>query len=399
LVIYSIDLYKHNKNQDLRTRTTLFFVVGCLMVLLLAYHMLSFHLSNNMWLKEKNDFLSKLQLNTNGANPDIFYIIIDGYGRQDILNDLYGFDNSDFLNSLEERGFYVANKSMSNYCQTSLSLASSLNMDYVDEMIGDLDRQSYDRRPLMELIRSSNVRAILEGEGYYLTSFFTPYSPVDINNVDNHRKRIFGLTEFFHFLINKTPLPLVFRDNQYELYRRDILNVLDYDFDCIDQNKPNFVYAHIIPPHPPFVFDENGELLKINRGFSLADGSHWGANREYYIDGYINQIEFINTNLLKMVDIILSKSDRPIIVIQSDHGPGSGLDWNDASNTNFDERLSILNVYYFYDQDYEQLYNTITPVNTFRVIFNQYLGAYIKLLEDESYFSTWGYPYEYISIK
>ena len=393
LVVYFINLKKQNNDNDLRVRTILFFAVGCTLILISIVFMLSFQLSNNMALKERSDAYAEINMQDPASGPDIFYIIIDGYGRQDILDDLYDYDNSAFLASLEQRGFYIARESKANYCQTSLSLASSLNMDYVDAMIADLDRESYDRRPLMDLVRDSAVRAILEEENYYLTSFFTPYSPVDINNVDNHQKRRLGLNEFSHFLINKTPLPLLFRDFQYELYRRDILYVLDNNFESLDHNRPNFVYAHSIPPHPPFVFDDQGRPLQVNRGFSLADGSHWGRDMDSYIEGYINHVEFVNTKILEMVDVILSKSEKPIIIIQSDHGPGSELDWNEADKTNFKERLSILNVYYFYDQDYDQLYDAITPVNTFRVIFNQYFGADLELLDDRSYFSTWPRPY------
>src|SRR5207244_7041298 len=63
--------------------------------------------------------------------PDIYYIILDGYGRQDVLKDLYGFDNSDFIQFLQSRGFYVADQARANYCSTVPSLASSLNRTYL----------------------------------------------------------------------------------------------------------------------------------------------------------------------------------------------------------------------------------------------------------------------------
>jgi hypothetical protein len=68
------------------------------------------------------------------ATPDIYYIILDGYGRADMLQALYGFDNSMFVNALEQRGFVVASESQSNYHRTLLSLSSSLNMQYLDRM-------------------------------------------------------------------------------------------------------------------------------------------------------------------------------------------------------------------------------------------------------------------------
>jgi hypothetical protein len=99
--------------------------------------------------------------------PDIYYIILDGYGRSDTLEQVYGFDNSDFLAGLQELGFVVAECSQSNYAQTELSIASSTNLLYL-ESLGDSFRPGTDnRRPLRPLIRSSAVRLALEALGYH----------------------------------------------------------------------------------------------------------------------------------------------------------------------------------------------------------------------------------------
>ena len=72
------------------------------------------------------------------------------------------------------------------------------------------------------------------------------------------------------------------------------------------------------------------------------------------------------------------------------------LDWDNIEKTNFKEALSILNAYYFHDGNYEQLYENISPVNSFRVILNQYMEMDFELLDDRSYMSTWATPYDYI---
>ena len=43
-----------------------------------------------------------------GERPDIYYIILDGHARSDILKELYDYDNSEFINYLTGKGFYVA---------------------------------------------------------------------------------------------------------------------------------------------------------------------------------------------------------------------------------------------------------------------------------------------------
>ena len=89
-----------------------------------------------------------------------------------------------------------------------------------------------------------------------------------------------------------------------------------------------------------------------------------------------------------MMESILENTNRPsIIILQGDHGPASTLDWDNPTPESLKERFSILNAYYFFDQDYSNLYQTITPVNTFRIILNQYLNGNYQLLEDENYFS------------
>ena len=95
------------------------------------------------------------------------------------------------------------------------------------------------------------------------------------------------------------------------------------------------------------------------------------------------------------LDSILAKSPRPpVIILQADHGPGLRLDWYDMGKTNLKERLSILSAYYLPDGADTMLYQSITPVNTFRVIFNHYHGAQFELLDDRSYFSSYYRPYQ-----
>ena len=60
--------------------------------------------------------------------------------------------------------------------------------------------------------------------------------------------------------------------------------------------------------------------------------------------------------------------------------------------------MAILNAYYFPDGDYTALYDDITPVNTFRVVFNEYFRAGYRLLEDRCYFSTWHAPYALVDV-
>jgi hypothetical protein len=59
--------------------------------------------------------------------------------------------------------------------------------------------------------------------------------------------------------------------------------------------------------------------------------------------------------------------------------------------------MKILNAYYFPGGN-DDLYPTITPVNTFRLIFNKYFDQDYPLLEDKALYSAYDIPYNYVEV-
>ena len=113
------------------------------------------------------------QVSVLGYNPDIYYIIVDGYARADVLRKHYGFDNSEFLGGLEQRGFAVNDRSRANYYWTFLSLASSLNYDYLQDIAAPLfadpevherARNGYDH--VARLAQDNRAAHFLRARGY-----------------------------------------------------------------------------------------------------------------------------------------------------------------------------------------------------------------------------------------
>jgi hypothetical protein len=102
--------------------------------------------------------------------PDIYYIILDAYGRQDSLQTL-GYDNSAFINERESLGFYVASCSRSNYPQTVMSMASSLNMNYLWDAVPNQGPDDRNAEPVYASLRDSRVRRQLESRGYEIIAF------------------------------------------------------------------------------------------------------------------------------------------------------------------------------------------------------------------------------------
>ena len=343
--------------------------------------------------------------------PDIYYIILDGYGRKDILQALYQFDNSDFLDALESKGFYIAEESSSNYVQTMLSLSSSLNVDYL-QSLKTAGTNLESREGLVELLNKSKVRSILAQNGYELISFRNSYNATmpSAEIYYNDTGVAYPVTVFESLVINHTMtralthVPVfnkVLIEMPYDTHRNQILSTVAKLQEIPAMEGDYFVYAHIIAPHPPFVFDKNGEPLAHREPFRLADGNQFIKNhsRQDYIEGYRQQIQYINTLVLETLDAILANSDTaPIIIIQGDHGPGSHLHQGTLKKTLAAERFGILNAYYFPDQDYTSLYPAISPVNSFRVLLNQFFGQDYALLPDRHYYSPWGYPFDFVEV-
>ena len=101
-------------------------------------------------------------------------------------------------------------------------------------------------------------------------------------------------------------------------------------------------------------------------------------------------VQFFNKRLLSFVDYLQEHHNRPfLLVLQGDHGC-SNYDtvMGDLKDDIYFQKAHILNAYYFYDQNYAQLHPEITPVNTYRIIFNQYFNTDLELLEDNTYYST-----------
>ncbi|MCK4472467.1 MAG: sulfatase-like hydrolase/transferase, partial [Anaerolineae bacterium] len=329
---------------------------------------------------------------------DIYYIIVDAYARADILEEVYHFDNSEFLSYLAEKGFYVADKSVTNYPQTSLSLASSLNFMYLDGLAGQMGTETDNRQPLHVMIKNNKVFQYLRNHGYTFLAFSSGYGATEITNADIYMEppKQWDISEFQEALITLTPLS-VFRKTFFDARRDRVTYAFDHIADATQVDGPTFAFVHVQVPHWPFIFDADGRPVEPHNGIGMRGDYEY----DEFIEGYKNQLIFVNRRLQNAIDEILPRaSDLPIIIIQSDHGPDAKLDYGGwrIEKTYLPERMSIFNAYYFPDQNYEALYESITPVNTFRVIFNNYFGADYELLGDRSYFASWSHPYLFTDV-
>jgi hypothetical protein len=301
-----------------------------------------------------------------------------------MLNAAYKYDNANFLNELKKRGFYVGECSQSNYIRTDVSVGSSLNMSYLQDLDKSFTPNAIARDKLWDALRHSAARYNFESMGYQTVGFATGFAWNELDDANlffTPPPITSGMTEFEGLFLDTTlaryaktwgwvdpdaVLGQTFRDR--------FNNIFDRMSQLANMPGPQFAYIHVMSPHPPFVFDPAGK--------PTYPPDFWNAQRLYpydlYTKGYLNQLQYLNKKMLTAIDTLLAESKTPpIIIIQGDHGP-----WMQPN----DRHLWILNAYYLPNHN-DQLYPTISPVNTFRLVFDAYFGGKYKMLKDVSYFS------------
>lgn len=338
----------------------------------------------------------EVELRPSKKMPDIYYIVFDGYGREDILREYYGYDNSQFINELRKRGFVVPSGALSNYPKTALSIASTLNMDYVSNLVPQLEGREISYWWLLKpLIRDSNVRRLLEDIGYQSYSYMTGWGITENPTTDiYYQSEPIILNDFEAFVSSNTPIGVVtpyLTNFSYVPSYDDHRNLVLYNFEAlmrsVSQKGPKFVFAHIVPPHPPFVFNEQGDAVNPNYPYSFNDANDFQLSDEEYRKGYISQIVFVNSKIVTLIDSILYNSEfPPIIIIQGDHGPGMMTDFGSYKNTCLHERFSVFAAYYLPGTVDTVVSNNISTVNIFRIILNEYFDAKISILPNSHYF-------------
>jgi len=336
--------------------------------------------------------------------PDIYYIILDGYARPDVMKRLFDFDAEPFLHHLESKGFYLANQSTANYCQTPLCLSCSLNGVYLDELVRGLGN---DQTELADLIGKNNVVETLKPLGYRFVTFATGFDPTEHPHADLYLSPHPFSTGFERMLIDLSPLRVIWPGHRGSkpatLARERIVYLLEHLADIARNPQPTFTLAHMLCPHPPFIFGENGEDVSLRFvRYDIQGGGRIAGRFEFpdeFRHAYRAQVAFVTREIEKTIDRILAASpEPPIIIVQSDHGSELYLDRESVSHTDLTERMTILNAYYFPGSQYDDLYQSISPVNSFRVVLNTYFGASLELLPDRSYFSTWPEPYHFVDV-
>ncbi len=326
------------------------------------------------------------------ARPDVYFIVLDGYARQDVLAHYYGFDNQPFLDQLRERGFGISEQSSSNYNWTFLSLASTLNLGYPHEFLaGRLGPKNVDRTLAYDSIRNSLTARFLRERGYKVVHLRSTWGATSINPYADREVRCeHGVysSEFVRAVAEASWLGAFHTRAGVDLASCHLAN-----FEALSamgaEPGPKFVFAHFLLPHHPYLFDRDGNVLR-----NAVVSSQFEFQKQLWEDraSYTSQLEFINHRIIDAVDRIRAQSAvPPIIVLESDHGPNliKGLDGNERLGI----RFANLGAYHLPGAPEDLIPASGTAVNQFRRILSHYFGADLPPLPDRHFVSPYSWPF------
>lgn len=331
------------------------------------------------------------------SRPDIYWIVLDRYPNAETLDRLYGFDNSPFIGALRERGFAIAEESWANYWKTAFSLLSTLRMEHLDgaELV-DRDPPTFGpvHRGLQESVAATATLTSIGYEYVHLGNWWEPSS----TNRDADRVLLWAENgEFTSAVLATTALSLL----TPRAPSADAESVSDstlarshttFAFERLEEARerpgPTYVFAHILVPHPPYVFDTDGTE-------PTADETAGRSEDEQML----RQLEWANGRVLAAIDRLtdVPADQQPVIVLQADEGPWPDRFWDDqrefpwleATPDEIQEKFGILNAIRTPGVEPASLGfgARSSPVNTFRMLFNGYFGTDLPLLPDTTYLS------------
>jgi hypothetical protein len=317
--------------------------------------------------------------------PDIYFIILDEFSGFQPMREYWKNPRvDDFVEFLTSNGFFVAEQSTSSSIKTLHQMATRLNYEEYPCCEGKYNELYYER------ISDNKVMKYLKSKGYStvaieeLTEFIDAATPVGADYTFNYNSNgtdgAFILFDEFGRLVAANSMLRVFPDiyNQGEdvarvEHRRFIFTTINRVAELEEIPSPKFVYVHMVFPHKPFMFDENGKSLP----------KRYQSNWNYYLGQYNYSMDLTR----EMIENILSESDPnrpPVIILQSDHG---ARNLQNASTTIIlddfpeDYKTNIMFALYMPGYDLSALPQDVYPTNTFPIVFNYIFDDHIPLLK------------------
>jgi hypothetical protein len=324
---------------------------------------------------------------------DIYHVILDRYGSEAALATV-GIDNSEFIGWLRDQGFTVADDARANYIRTTLAVGSILGMTHLDRIGARLGPDSESYAPVVRLIENSAAGAFLQDQGYEYVHLGSWYDRTRDSAIADRSYSPETEVSFASTLVDLSLAgELTQAPSGGRPFDRKHAESATYGFavleDLVKEPGPTYVFAHILLPHTPYVFLEDGTFdpKRANQASQLA---------------------YTNARIRALIEPLLAlpEDERPIIVLQSDEGPyprryardEDGFDWTKATDEELVEKYGILDAFYLPGPEGQPPPAVRSPVNTYGEIFRRYFGADVEVLPDRSFTSPKARPYDFHEI-
>ena len=349
---------------------------------------------------------------TFGTTRDIYYIVVEDLGSPKTLTDHFGLTDSHAFDWLGELGFQVPERSATNYGKTIHMLASTMNMEYLDELAEEVGEDSGDYHPLFRLVDDNEVARFLKGQGYRYIHIGSWWDPTEQSSIADTNYGISAPSDFTSALVDTTILPeILSRLPRLGIRLPGTLELsgdrAQYDgarfgFQKIEDLAatpgPKFVFAHVLIPHEPYVFAADGSYLTPQE-----------RAKHTTKENFLGQALYTTSRLEEVARALLSgpEATRPIIIIQTDEGPNppafdddaAHFEWSEASEEDLEIKYPILNAFYLPGLADTTVYPEISTVNTFRLVLGRYFGADLPILPDRLFiYRDKAHPYDFTEI-
>jgi len=359
----------------------------------------------------------KLQVSATAPNnkPDIYYIVMEDYANQTQLTNQFGFKNTDFSTFLSDNGYFLNPDAHQNYPYTTMSIASTLNAGYNTDLIDKFSSAtSQTIVPYHRAVQYSSVVSELKSLGYsydeigswYETTNHGPladqfYLPDRRFTFFNHLNYLDDFTEgelsqspFWRFLEAGVGI------GHYTIAHYQGVNQTELTSDALSTLKSlvqdpaggRFIFAHLIIPHEPFYYNADG---------SLSTNSGQDNLGEPIKQKYVNQIQYINSQIEPILSEIKKQSNgQAVVILQTDEGPQPmALNDNNFDQDSDSDEINNQDMRQWSDQDLDLKYgamvaysipaasqtdleNGANNVDVFRLVLDRYFGANLSILPE-----------------
>lgn len=247
-----------------------------------------------------------------GEKPNVYYLLFDEYGGDENLEYYFGYDNSDFYDQLEQRGFSVSHSTYNTEsCWTDTLVPNLLNLNYVasDDMPEKARREYLESPYLVELLRENGYGVnLINHRAYLRVSDARELTEGQVeDNISEYllENSIFYKIDYFYTRINR----LLF-ENYRDNYAGPLTNCFDALKTCYQETDgPTLTISYIQAPHAPFLFNSDGSLRELTTGWFWKDDTL-----------YPGQLQYVNSVILETIDNIQKNDPTAVILLMSDHG-------------------------------------------------------------------------------